>query len=60
MSVQAQKEDRPDFGKAPGMYLMELRHHVAELHSRRYKLPVHAAPMLEAQSVPILVKIKPR
>jgi hypothetical protein len=54
MTVQSPTTTKPSDVKSTGLYLMELRRHVAELSSRRQKLAVASWGGAEAQTIPIL------
>jgi len=56
MSVQSSMTNRLNEIKPAGLYLMELRRHVAEVSSRRQKLAVASWGCGEAQQVPILAR----
>jgi len=56
MSVPSPMTNRLNEIKPAGLYLMELRRHVAEVSSRRRKLTVASWGCGEAQQVPILAR----
>lgn len=55
MRVHASTTNRPALsGRGTGLYLMELRQHVSETHSRRHKLAVTGWSLRKVEVVPIL------
>jgi len=54
MTVQSPTSTRFVEIKPTGLYLMELRRHFAELHTRRQRLAIEPWVLPEIQQVPIL------